>query len=140
MVLCKNSSTAFAFVSLSALTFPGWLQRLASGHGRSRTACQGSFNQEWLRKPHTPSKCSRIFFFQKSTSSGSGRPFGPSNPEVFRANIGKVVCLAASLGSKLSFDAMQAELHGLMLQISMDLEDQFQRRKIFAEGFLGFFP
>ena len=35
----KMSSTAFTVVSLSALTFPGWLQRLASGHGRSRTAC-----------------------------------------------------------------------------------------------------
>ena len=37
----KMSSTAFTVVSLSALTFPGWLQRLASGRGRSGTACQG---------------------------------------------------------------------------------------------------
>ena len=71
---------------------------------------------------------------EKSTSFGSGRPFGPRNPEVFRADLGKGVCLAASLGSKLSFDALQAEIHGLMPQISMDLEGQF-RRKIFAQGF-----
>ena len=44
------------------------------------------------------------------------------------------VYLAASLGSKLSFDALQAEFCGLMPQISMDLEGQF-RRKIFAEDF-----
>ena len=42
--------------------------------------------------------------------------------------------VAVSLGSKLSFDTLQAEFHDLMPQILMDLEGQF-RRKIFAEGF-----